>query len=356
MLRVLASAALAGLLAAAPQGTDPADAGGMCRVPGSELAMLAPSHDVLEDAVAQGGMPPVLEEKDIPPWARGKALHSVPNAPVTVDLHTRYFGTVTVTHAKHLERHISCKKCHGTGPVGELHPMEPKLAHDRCRGCHVEQKRGPTDCRACHSLPAAAPETPVQGPPAEEGGPVAASSPAGAVAAPVAQRRGLAMQTPDEYRQTETEIDLVGAHSPVFRRVLEFGIAAGDGVGPSVQVTSKQRGIAMALGADRLVSTDRTRTTALAGAGITRAFGNRLDLSALALAGCDIVERPSVGVVPALGLRLGVEFTPRGWGPVQTLHLALTGRVDLMHASTPTGTVGGSEVFATFATGLALPH
>ena len=287
----------------------------------------------------------VLEEKDLPAWARGKPLRTIPNAPTTVDLHTRYFGTVTVTHAKHLARHISCKRCHGTGPVGELHPLEPKVAHDRCRGCHVEQQRGPTDCRGCHSLPSAAPEAPA---PAGE----AVVAAAGPEVVPAALHRTAGAQTPDDYREIEAALDKTGAHSPVVRRLLELGVAAGDGFGPAVAVTARRQKLALGLSFDRLSSGESRRTSALAGVGITGPMGNRLDWTALGLAGCDIVARPSAGVLPAIGARVGVEYSPRGLGPFHTLHLSLTGRVDLMRGSAFGQEFGGSEIFATFSTGL----
>ena len=33
----------------------------------------------------------------------------------------------------------------------------PRIAHDRCLGCHREEKRGPMKCRECHAVPEPAP-------------------------------------------------------------------------------------------------------------------------------------------------------------------------------------------------------
>lgn len=95
-------------------------------------AVAAPLRRATEPfaALARGGLPP-------PPQ---KAV-----------LKTRYFGTVTVDHAAHLARGISCVRCHGPGPVSKL-SLPPKVAHERCKGCHDDLQRGPVLCKGCHEL------------------------------------------------------------------------------------------------------------------------------------------------------------------------------------------------------------
>lgn len=79
------------------------------------------------------------------------SLLSLPPPPDQIVRVTHYFGTVTVDHRAHLRRRSACKSCHGPGLVGKL-ALSPRMAHDRCRGCHVARGRGPADCRGCHTL------------------------------------------------------------------------------------------------------------------------------------------------------------------------------------------------------------
>ena len=74
---------------------------------------------------------------------------ALPPPPSTVVRDTRYYGTVTIDHRAHLARRASCRSCHGTGVVSKL-VFTPKVAHERCIGCHEEKSAGPTQCQGCH--------------------------------------------------------------------------------------------------------------------------------------------------------------------------------------------------------------
>src|SRR5512133_2102318 len=76
-------------------------------------------------------------------------LEALPPAPQLVVLQTSYYGTITLDHPAHLARRISCKKCHGPGPVRKIE-FTPRVAHERCVDCHRVAARGPTQCHGCH--------------------------------------------------------------------------------------------------------------------------------------------------------------------------------------------------------------
>jgi hypothetical protein len=89
-------------------------------------------------------------------------LVALPRPPDKVVRTTRYFGVVVVDHRAHLARRSPCRSCHGEGAVGKL-VLPPRIAHERCLGCHWEKARGPTHCHECHLDPAS-----LQPPPAPE--------------------------------------------------------------------------------------------------------------------------------------------------------------------------------------------
>jgi hypothetical protein len=56
---------------------------------------------------------------------------------------------VKFNHKAHIAAVGNCKKCHEKGP-GKIEGFGKDWAHKNCKGCHVEGKRGPTNCKECH--------------------------------------------------------------------------------------------------------------------------------------------------------------------------------------------------------------
>src|SRR5512140_2855199 len=114
---------------------------------------MAPLHlgALIALAVAgAGGEPERLATSYLPPALVSEALdQALPPPPDRVYLETRTYGTVMVDHKAHLARRVGCRTCHGSGTVGSI-AFTPRSAHDSCRACHVDLKRGPTSCRDCH--------------------------------------------------------------------------------------------------------------------------------------------------------------------------------------------------------------
>jgi hypothetical protein len=311
---------------------------------------------------------------------------AMPPPPKTVVLKTNYYGTVTVNHQAHLARKIHCKDCHGQGPVRRIE-FTPKLAHERCRGCHAEQKRGPTDCRGCHVMPPQGPATltteaqPPAGPPAK-GDAVFAKPAAGAVSAPLARTSPdavvapLARVSPDAVVAplaragagpvtggAATVPPLPPAGEPIspladgalegqdLRRAVHLGGTAGTGYGASARISSRQGQVVLSHALDRLGGSGPPRTLALMGAGalLPLALPSSLGVVAEGVVGVDARERPTVDVMPALGARLGLEWTPR-WSHQFPLLLSVTGVVDLFHR----GLASPACVYATVGVGAPL--
>ena len=66
-------------------------------------------------------------------------------------------GTVTFSHQIHQQ--ITCQSCHHTGNsekcstchgIQRETPTAKKTFHTLCKGCHQQEKSGPTSCRECH--------------------------------------------------------------------------------------------------------------------------------------------------------------------------------------------------------------
>ena len=83
------------------------------------------------------------------PELAGMSQGALAPAPGKVLIPTKSFGSVQLDHPAHLGRKISCKTCHGAGPVHKPE-FTPKTAHEACVGCHRDGERGPTKCRDCH--------------------------------------------------------------------------------------------------------------------------------------------------------------------------------------------------------------
>lgn len=59
---------------------------------------------------------------------------------------------VSFNHKAHAEALKDCKKCHGSETGGKIEGFGKDLAHKKgCKDCHTEMKKGPTNCKGCHS-------------------------------------------------------------------------------------------------------------------------------------------------------------------------------------------------------------
>jgi cytochrome c553 len=68
--------------------------------------------------------------------------------PDTIDLPAST-GKVAFSHKKHQEMLQGCTKCHTNEP-GKIAGLGKEWAHNTCKGCHTESKKGPTSCKDCH--------------------------------------------------------------------------------------------------------------------------------------------------------------------------------------------------------------
>ena len=92
----------------------------------------------------------------------------------------------------------------------------------------------------------------------------------------------------------------------------------------------------------------------LLGGGVTRRLGREFALEAVALGGFDVVERPLVALLPALGARAGVEWRTGG-RVVSNVTASLTCLVDLSSHSAGSTEVGGTTLYGTLTTGFSIP-
>ena len=59
---------------------------------------------------------------------------------------------VHFNHKAHAEALKDCKKCHESSEGGKIAGFGKDLAHKKaCKDCHSEMKKGPTNCKGCHS-------------------------------------------------------------------------------------------------------------------------------------------------------------------------------------------------------------
>jgi hypothetical protein len=273
--------------------------------------------------------------------AAASGAFAMPAPPKTVVRETRYYGTVTIEHEAHVARHAPCASCHGPGVITK--PVyTPKLAHDRCVGCHAREERGPQKCQDCHvrtsppSSQLAAASTLGGG----EAPPRPAPAPPELDAANVASAMEAFDRPPRRAREP-------------FVRNLEVGLAGGAGLGLSVRFASHQDWFVFSQSVDALRSSGDGRTVALLGTGLTTPLNRDTFLEASVVAGFDAVDLPVVVVFPALGLRTGVEFRqPRPF--LQNVTASLTCVADLSRRAFGRD-VGGTVVYGSISTGFRVP-
>jgi hypothetical protein len=59
---------------------------------------------------------------------------------------------VTFNHKAHAENLKDCKKCHENAEGGKIAGFGKDAAHKKaCKDCHTEMKKGPTNCKGCHT-------------------------------------------------------------------------------------------------------------------------------------------------------------------------------------------------------------
>ena len=295
-----------------------------------------PSHGVLESA--QGALA---------------------SAPDKVIRQTRSFGTVTIDHGAHLARRSACKTCHGPGPVTKLE-FTPKVAHERCIGCHREQQRGPLKCRECHIVkdkPAETADPGVQlasavapGVTMREAMALVKAPAAGGSVAPssAAKLGGVPIPGP----LPPAELGAASASTSGFTRVLSLGFALGSGpgrsasVGPAVTFDARDDWLQL------LVSVERAGgTLGVLGVGAIFPVHRSWNLILTGLAGFDAVDKPQPAMMPAIGARAGVEWL----GSRMSVALAVTGVSDLTRSTTAFGEqIGGFTATAGVNVGIVL--
>ncbi len=279
-------------------------------------------------------------------------LQVLPPPPDTVVLDTRYFGTVTIDHRAHLARRAPCRSCHGAGPVSKIR-FTPRIAHQRCLGCHEDLARGPAACAGCHVKPPPPSEPLV----AESGEPpgIAQGAPTarGAQEAPAG---GTAALVPSGAARPPARAPASAKPAPAparsFGRVVEIGLSAGAGfVGPSLRVSSRVDRIVITHDLGRIGPESEARTLALMGAGVAVPLRWRWEVVAVAMGGLDAVERPLMVVLPAVGASFGIGWLPRFRG-LESVHLSATGTVDLWERRAYGLRAGGPSFFTTLAMGI----
>jgi hypothetical protein len=58
---------------------------------------------------------------------------------------------VSFNHKTHAAALKDCKKCHEKAEGGKIEGFGKELAHKKCKECHSEMKKGPTNCKGCHT-------------------------------------------------------------------------------------------------------------------------------------------------------------------------------------------------------------
>src|SRR6266542_1908352 len=296
------------------------------------LSASAPSHEyaVLGTTLAALGPAP---ERAI----HETTLSGLAPAPQKVILETKSFGTVTVDHAAHLARRAACKGCHGPGPVSKIGRFEPKIAHERCVGCHKQEQRGPTSCRDCHAVPVKAsdmpkPEAP---PPESSDSKVAlASAPIAPGIPPSLASAGATPTVPpgpsDARGATLARLDEERLRRPAWMRVVGVGYSVQGGpgqalsTGPAVPLSMREKEVLLVYALERGATAAGGRTLGLIGAGVTAPMVAGWNGQALLLGGFDAAESP-VSFAPTVGLRAGAEWLGRR----TALDLAVTFARDL---------------------------
>lgn len=318
---------------------------------------VAPLAAFLALALAATPQPPPEGARvaSVPEAAGGVVMTALPPPPSKVVRTTKTYGTVTLDHAAHLARKISCKSCHGSGAVTKIE-FTPRLAHETCRSCHVQLAKGPTDCRGCHVVPPKEAPVVAEAAPAPRAGaviragdarPVMSATPAAGAAPGVAVRSAGAVPSLPQGAAGEGD---PGPLPAPFVRTLEAGLSvlAGTGqdlvAGPSVRLTSHYDRALLTHSLDWVGGRDRGRVLFLVGGGAELPVHERVSLQLVGIGGVDAVGS-TVVLMPALGARVGLAWR-RAVPWLDMLTFSFSGVSDLVRRRNDLGEREGGAMFA----------
>jgi hypothetical protein len=305
---------------------------------------------------------------------------ALPPPPPKVTLENSY-APVVFSHAGHLSRRTACKACHGEGPVRKIGRFEPRVAHDRCRQCHVTVARGPTDCRGCHLVkPKPEPSELVQAEPTDPRKKAATITAATPLAVPVsvamltpgavlpfsAETATVSFQTaaswpaspgtaipPDEPAAAVPDPLAIPARHSVFAGAsMLAGKGAPTAPAAAVQITIRQEGYQVTESLEWGSRAGARRTLGLVGAGVVRPLRPQWSWHVLGVGGFDALNAGWSMFLPAAGLRAGVEWTS-GRPFLHSFDLSVTALSDLARGHDPSGaSLGGPVLSVSLSAGL----
>lgn len=320
------------------------------------VALAAAATDAGERAAGEPeARPPSVTASDQGPRPSGGKL-GMPPVPGVLVRETRTFGNVTIDHRRHLSLRAPCARCHGDGPVTTIQ-FTPRVAHQRCVGCHKERQAGPTECRGCH----------VDREPPPAFAPAVATSEVEAAAEPDLRPgsawAGLAAARAPSVEPAASHVPgapllvppLPEAERPPVIQALSFAGASSPTIGFGLHVTSRRGRGYRSYGVERFEDGDSARLLALVDVGEVLHARGRWEVIGCLAGGAHAQERPSVGLSPTIGARLRAEWAPPLDSPVHRLFFALSAVQDL-----PVGAIGDksttARVFGSVGVTVAVGH
>jgi hypothetical protein len=205
----------------------------------------------------------------------------------------------------------------------------------------------PAPVAAAQPAPAAPSTEPPPGVPAS-------TPPAGATLAAAPPIAAAAAPGPAQATVPETASAGSTARAPS-RQLVQLGLAAGTGVGPSLRIASRADRVETAYVLERLSTASGARILMAYDFGATWPIEGRWTAWAVGAAGFDAQESPSLGFAPTLGARAGIEWAPPpGWF-IRSVHLSVSGLATIAPAGGVGASSSGARFFVTLATGLPIP-
>lgn len=286
---------------------------------------------------------------------------ALPKPPTKVTLENSY-APVIFSHAGHLSRRTACKACHGPGPITKIGRFQPKVAHETCRNCHLEAKRGPTACAGCHHKKAP-PVTELAlapgrsrgqaAPGAAAAGPVVVAPVFDEAAAARSYEVAAAWPAPPVTSVDMTEDSKAQLEIPYFapRRTVWAGgsVLASSDASPApavaLGVNFRQDGWQISETLEWSSGGGGKRAIGLVGGGIVLPVHSGWTAHVLGVGGFDAFDITWTSFLPALGARAGVEWTsPRLF--VHSFDVSVTALADLTRGHDPSGVRTGGMVFS----------